>query len=213
MKTPYEPDQEIDAISTVYAALKELDPAAQKRVIEYVLKKLNLTSEVSRHVADDEGDEPITLPPQKLKESTDEDGKGKPDGELDGISPVAKKWMLRNGLQANRLSAIFSLGGDEIDLVAKKVPGKSIRARMHSVFLLKGVASYLSGGAPRFTYEQLKQVCLHYDAYDTTNFAAHLRGFAAEISGTKESGYTLNARGLSSATDLIKEMTAKEKTD
>ncbi len=62
-------------------------------------------------------------------------------------SPVAQKWMRRNGLQAEHLSSIFSLGGDEIDVVAKSVPGKSTKARMHNVFLLKGVAAYLAGGA------------------------------------------------------------------
>ena len=40
MSTHSEPDQEILAITTVYAALKELDAGAQKRVVEYVLKKL-----------------------------------------------------------------------------------------------------------------------------------------------------------------------------
>ena len=51
---------------------------------------------------------------------------------------------------------------------------------------------------------QVKEACLHYDAFDNSNFASYLKSFAAEVSGTKESGYTLTARGLTAATDLIK---------
>jgi len=39
--------------------------------------------------------------------------------------------MTRNGLEAEKLSAIFSLGIDEIDLVAKSVPGKG-KKRAHA---------------------------------------------------------------------------------
>ncbi len=50
---------------------------------------------------------------------------------------------MRNGLTAKGLSGVFSLGVDEIDLIAKNVPGKSKTDRTHSVLLLKGVAAYL----------------------------------------------------------------------
>src|SRR5437899_12583099 len=94
-------------------------------------------------------------------DTADEPTKDTPNDELDGISPVAQKWMRRNVLQVEHLSSIFSLGADEIDLVAKNVPGNSTKARMRSVFLLKGVAAYLAGGAPRFSHEQVKEPCLH----------------------------------------------------
>lgn len=199
-------DPEILAISLVYDALKDLNAEAQQRVIDYVAQKLNLkdgsvkslTNQGSES-ANIDTDIPATAPhrTERLEPSPD---------DLDGISPVALRWMRRNGLTADRLSAIFSLGVDEIDLVAKKAPGKSRRARMQNVFLLKGVAAYLSTGAARFTHEQIKEACLHYDAFDTDNFASYLKDFSAEVSGTKESGYTLTARGLTAATEIIKEM-------
>jgi hypothetical protein len=70
--------------------------------------------------------------------------------------------------------------------------------------LLKGIAAYLSTGVARVSHEQLKEACLHYDAFDPANFATHMKDFAAEASGTKESGYTLTARGLTAATEIIK---------
>lgn len=213
MSTINEPDQEILAITTVYATLKELDAPAQRRVVEYVLKKLNLTLEVCNQESNRESHEAPAALPHKLHDHAGEPAETTTDNELDGVSPVAQKWMRRNGLQVDHLSKVFSLGGDEIDLVAKTVPGKSTRARMHNVFLLKGVAAYLGGGAARFTHDQVKETCTHYDAFDGPNFSKHLKDFAADISGSKESGYTLTARGLTNATELVKEITQMKKAE
>ena len=200
-------DKEISSISTVYAALKELDESAQSRVLNYVRQKLNL----GKQPVEPESVEPRSREDNLPRNSDMEEQLSlEADAEADAISPVAKKWMRRNGFNASQLSSIFSIGGDEIDLVAKKVPGKSSRARMRSVFLLKGVAAYLAGGAARFTHEQVKEACLHYDAYDVNHFAEHLKDFAADVTGSKESGYGLTARGLSDATELLRDMTASE---
>jgi hypothetical protein len=115
--------------------------------------------------------------------------------------------MVRNGLQAKQLSSIFSLGVDEIDLVARSVPGKRKAEKLHSILLLKGLAAYLGSGVARFTHEQLKEACLDYDAYDPSNFAAVLKRLSSEVSGDKEKGYVLTARGLTRATEMVKKMT------
>lgn len=192
-------DPEITAIGLVYDALRALDSEAQRRVLEYVAGKLGVPSpprntEQSRKIPDEE---PIVAPSSRSTET-------EATGESEGVSPVALKWMRRSGLTPSSLSALFSLGVDEIDLVAKKVPGSGKKDRMHSALLLKGIASYLSTGVARVTHEQLKEACLHYDAFDTANFARYLKDFAAEVAGTKESGYTLTARGLTNATEIIK---------
>jgi len=114
--------------------------------------------------------------------------------------------MRRNGLTVEHLGRLFSLGSDEIDLVAKFVPGNSKNLRTRSVTLLKGIAAYLSTGASRITNEQIKEACLHYDAYDSPNHAKYLKGMAAELSGTKSGGFVLTARGLTAGTELIKEI-------
>lgn len=207
MSTP-EPDKEIEAITTLNAVLKELEAPAQLRVIEYVLKKLDLTLEIlpSHKARNQKQDEILEDSHDDQSKGQDGTNKNSTDDGFTGISPVAQKWIQRNGLQAEQLSSIFSLGGDEIDLITNKVSGKSKRAKMHNVFLLKGVAAYLSGGAARIAHDKVKEACMHYDAYDSPNFAKHLKEFAAEISGSKESGYTLTARGLANAATLVKEM-------
>jgi hypothetical protein len=198
-------DPEIVAISAVYAALKGLEPEAQARVLNYVALKLKI--EAPKSGADQApriGQEDRFDP--RVDEEVAED-RDDADEELEGISPVAKRWMARNGLQANQLSTVFSLGVDEIDLIAKAVPGKNKKERMHSVFLLKGIAAYLGTGAARFTHEQMKETCLHYDAFDAANFAVYLKNLSSEVSGSKGTGYTLTSRGLTNATEMVKTIT------
>ena len=197
------PNQEIAAISAVYEALKSLDSAAQRRVLEYVAKMLGVAMtagerEMLRSPREDDRPQAPSLPLPAI-------GLGE-ESDSEGISPVALKWMRRSGLTSTGLSLLFSLGVDEIDLVAKKVPGETKKDRMHSVLLLKGVAAYLGSGVARVTHEQLKEACIHYDAYDAANFATHLKSFAADASGTKSAGYTLTARGITNATDMIKSL-------
>ena len=97
--------------------------------------------------------------------------------------------------------------------MANKVPGKSTRAKMRNVFLLKGVAAYLGGGAPRFAHEKVREACMHYGAYDAPNFSNSVKAFAPEVSGNKESGYTLTARGLVNAAELLKKMLVIEQPE
>lgn len=191
-------DPEIVAISQVYSALKELDPDARTRVLSYVSGKFNISN-----VTNIEREVNIPQVPMQSLETA-------PiitDDELDGISPAGKKWIARNGIRPSKLMAIFSLGIDDIDLVSKSVPGSKNAQRMRNVFLLKGIAAYLGTGVARFTQEQIKEACLHYDAWDRKNFGKNFKPMSAEVSGNRESGYTLTAKGLSEATSLVKTMT------
>jgi hypothetical protein len=203
-KQMVELDPEIQAISAVYSALSKLDSDAQRRVLDYVAGKLGITRSSG---PGSESDYTGGLETREILRPSPSPTPEVDRGEAaEGISSVALKWMKRSGFSASGLSSLFSLGVDEIDLVAKTVPGEGKKDRMHSVLLLKGIAAYLSTGVPRVTHEQLKEACLHYDAYDS-NFSTYLKNFAAEASGTKGSGYTLTPRGLTSATETIKSMT------
>lgn len=203
-------DPEITAIAEVYSALKSLESDAQERVLAYVARKLSV--KVPNSVATDE--HRLDTDASRDASREDEQAAAQQDDvkEDDGISPIAKKWMKRNGLTAADLSSVFSLGVDEIDVVAKDVPGKKKTEKLRSVFLLKGVAAYLAGGAARFNHQQAKEACLHYDAFDAANFAVNFKRLASEVSGTKESGYSLTARGLAGATELVKAMVSEKKS-
>lgn len=192
-------DAEISAIGTVHSALRGLDLDARRRVLDYVSAKLGtpiVTPEPRRPAHRDELDA-VDSQVRDLP-AVDE------PADADGVNAVAKKWMTRSGLTVARLSNVFSIGLDEIDLIADKVPGGNKKERMRSVLLLKAIASYLGSGAARVTHEKVKEACLHYDAYDGKNFASYMKSFASEVSGGKESGYSLTPKGITAATELVK---------
>jgi hypothetical protein len=207
-----QPDPEITAISEVYSTLKVLEPDAQMRVLRYVLDKLKLKLELEsgstrnrdRAIIDEDT---IDETQQRHTEASHREESEEEEGY--GISPGGQKWMTRNSLTANDLSSIFSIGGEEIDLVARKVPGESKSKRMRSVFLLKGLAAYLATGAARFAHTDVKETCLHYDAFDAANFAQNFRGMISEVSGSKDTGYTLTQRGLTAAAEIVKQLVQK----
>lgn len=201
-------DPEIMAMSAVLKAVKQLEPDAQSRVLGYVAAKLGIaltktkSVDAAAHKVTDRADE-------AADSETSEEAEDDADDELQGISPVAKRWIARNGLDQRKLSDLFSLGVDEIDLIAKSIPGKTKKNRMHNVFLLKGVAAYLGSGAYKFTHQQVKEACLHYDALDAGNFATHLKSLSGDVAGNKATGYSLTARGQTNATALVKSLTPK----
>jgi hypothetical protein len=202
------PDPEIQAISAVYEALRQLDQEAQLRVLDYVTQKLKLRKgaydDAQRRIPPAE----TPVPDKHIEPISADPG----EAEIEGVSPIAAKWIQRNGLNVDDMMKVFSLGVDDIDYVGNSIPGDSMRARMFNLVLLKGVAAYLSTGSARFGHEQLKQTCEHYNAYDSANFARYLKEFAADVSGSKESGYTLTARGLNNAAQLVKQLTVRKGT-
>jgi hypothetical protein len=201
-------DPEIIAISAVYVALKDLDNDARNRVLNYVSSKFGLQgSGTFQHEREDSPNPNSNILPQSNAETLPVyELTPHYSDELDGISPAGRKWITRSGISPSKLMTIFSLGIDEIDLISKSVPGSKKSQRMRSAFLLKGLAAYLGTGTARFSHEQIKETCLHYDAWDTGNFAVIYKSMAADVSGGKDTGYTLTAKGISEATNLVKSM-------
>ena len=226
-------DAEVDAIRIVFDAMKDLEPESQVRVLDYIATRLKIRvaksnevnpGERSRTSQNDEGrrvlaeasdtelDDEIAEGQEQDDDDAGSQGDGDPNGDsLEGINAVAQKWMRRNSLSAEQLSHLFSLGVDDIDLVAPKVPGDSLRQRFKSVLLLQGVASLLSSGAARVDHKKLKEAANHYNADVGTNFAKAMHAVAALVKGNAAAGYTLTTRGLNEAVDIIKKMTPTKK--
>jgi len=119
----------------------------------------------------------------------------------------AQLWLKRNGIALDgRLAQVFSLNQSEVDLIADEIPGTSARARTRNVVLLRGACANLVSGEFRFDDESLRTTCRHYNAYDQANFSKHLRSMSDEVTGTRDAGYTLTAKGQRAAAELIKYM-------
>lgn len=205
-------DPELNAIVQVHAALAPLDEDGRVRVLAYVCERLSLQEKFLAKQASGKAktnlnhEEEAGQRAELRHENAAQDNRAPEDSDLEGISPIALKWLRRNGLEAASIASIYSLGLDDIDLVVEKVPGDSKKERARNVVRLVAIAGYLSTGVARASHERIKEACLHYDAYDVTNFSKALRSLEGEVSGTKESGYTLTPRGITAATQLIKGM-------
>jgi hypothetical protein len=217
-----EADAEIMAMSRIYDALDGLDSTAQSRVIRYVAGRLGL-SEVMERGEDSVGEafrtRRTTIEPKQepevdaqLSRSASEraNGRGAAPGEDEslemGLSPVALKWMKRGDISSDKIAKFFTIGVEEIDLVAKDVPGKNKAEKFRSVMLLKGVASYLGSGQPKVDHKALKEAAGHYRADPGKNVTTYIKNMGAEVSGTAATGYTLTPRGLAEAQELIRSM-------
>ena len=218
----FENDPELSAMAVVFNALRSLDEDAKNRVLEYVENRRGIKIAIYTAAKYDDATKPTLIQHTPTKEnsivseippaSTQAEEAQTEDDELEGISPIARKWMIRNGLTTTQLSTLFSLGIDEIDLVAQNVPGKSTRDRLHNVILLQGIASYLNSGVPRAENDKLKESIRHYSADVGGNFSAYMKDWASEFSGSRTTGFMLTTRGLSSAKELIKQITEKQES-
>lgn len=218
-KTNEVDDGELAAMTTVYSALKSLNAEAQTRVLDYVMQRFSLTPLNRGNKAEfDSRSQQTEIPPDRSEKErleaddirADKTAEKEDAEDLEGVSPIAKKWMRRNGFNESQLSALFSLGVDEIDLVAKSVPGKNKKEKFHNVLLLQGVASYLGTGVAKIDHKSLKQATAHYGADPGGNLSSYMKDFAADVSGSYATGLTLTTRGLASATEIIKDMTTNK---
>src|SRR5437764_1453639 len=105
-------DPEIAAMNVVVNAIKDLESASQQRVIEYAITRFNLSGLPTRQGAVDGElpEEDTTLKTSDAGNSGSVDLPPLADDGIEGINPVAKKWMTRNGLSGEALGKLFSLG-------------------------------------------------------------------------------------------------------
>src|SRR4051812_41663680 len=122
--TPSDADAELEAMRSVYVALKELDSDAQNRVLDYVVSRLSLRREKpEERTGSSFSPRELAQEIEKTRNEPVVSGNNSTGDEFEGVSPVAQKWARRNNLSFEQLSRLFSLGVDEIELVAKSVPG------------------------------------------------------------------------------------------
>lgn len=190
---------EIEVLATIDAALSSLtDLDARLRVLSWAVAKYGPISGVQRSTR------PSDL--ESVARASD-GGVLAPRGS---IHPLAQQWLKRNGIAADdRLAAVVSFDHAEIDITVDDLPDATAKARMRSVFLLRGIAAYLATGEWRFDDGNARRTCRHYNAYDPSNFSSYLRDLSIEVIGDKETGYSLTARGQKAAAELLRTLVAQ----
>jgi hypothetical protein len=123
-----------------------------------------------------------------------------------GISTRAYSWMRQNDLSLERLSHVFHIGAEGVEIIAPEIPGNSNRDKVRNAYVLLGVARFLDSGEARFDDKAARALCARYGFYDQTNHTKYMKG-GNEFTGSKSAGWTVTTPGLKHGAVLIKLLT------
>lgn len=114
-------------------------------------------------------------------------------------------FMVANALTEAHLGRVYHPVGPAAQLSIADAPGKKKAAKQISLALLLSVRQAMGGGTFGCVLEDLRQMCLHYNCYDTANFAATLNHNASLFKPRKKGeDIELSGPGMKKAADVIK---------
>lgn len=131
---------------------------------------------------------------------------------MPGVVPEAiKPFLTANAITTDILEKVFHPTGPGAQLLASVIPGNGKAGKMVSLSLLLGVKQALESGSFTCTLKDLRELAVHYDCYDSANFAATLKAnknyYKPRDKGTD---LELSGPGLKKAGELIKSIAAGE---
>jgi len=129
-----------------------------------------------------------------------------PSGPAHGSIPdAAKPFLTANGITTETLEMVFHPTGPGAQLVATDIPGTGKAGRMVNLSLLMCVKEALETGLFRCTLKALREMAIHYDCYDSTNFSKTLKANRSYYNPRdKGADLDLSAAGRKKAGDIIK---------
>jgi hypothetical protein len=86
------------------------------------------------------------------------DQKHKPSGgggndeadDGDDFNAKTKTWMKQNKLTAEQLGHVFHIDGENVEIIAHKVPGENLRDQVVNTYVLMGLRELIRNGNPNF---------------------------------------------------------------
>jgi hypothetical protein len=128
-----------------------------------------------------------------------------------GVPEAVKPFLTANAITTDILEKVFHPTGPGAQLLASDIPGNGKAGKMVSLSLLLGVKQALESGSFTCTLKDLRELAVHYDCYDSANFAATLKA-NKNYYKPREKGadLELSGPGLKKAGDMIKSIAAGE---
>ncbi|TAL07037.1 MAG: hypothetical protein EPO07_00915 [Verrucomicrobia bacterium] len=130
----------------------------------------------------------------------------------EGICQKAAAWMKKNNLSREQLEHVFSIDRNSIDVIASKMPQKTVSKQVVQAYVICGVAAFLKAGELAFADKDARTLCEKVGAYDQANHATYTKRFGNLITGSKDSGWKLTNPGLSEGVKIIKELAPEPTT-
>jgi hypothetical protein len=129
-----------------------------------------------------------------------------------GVVPDAvKPFLTANAITTEILEEVFHPIGPGAQLLASSIPGKGKANKLVGLSLLLCVKEALESGSFKCTLKQLRELAVHYDCYDSTNFSKTLKA-NKNYYNPREKGadLELSGPGRKKAGEIIKSIAAGE---
>jgi hypothetical protein len=88
-----------------------------------------------------------------------------------GFSHKALAWMEKNMLARGEIEHVFLVDETSVEVIASKMPEKTVAKQATQAYLLCGLGSFLKTGELTFTDEAARALCEKVGAYDSPNHA------------------------------------------
>lgn len=135
------------------------------------------------------------------------DAPAAPSGVPDSIKP----FLTANAITTEILEKAFHPTGPSAQLLASSIPGNSKASKLINLSLLLCVKQALESGGFTCTLKELRELAVHYDCYDSTNFSSILKANKSYYKPReKGADLELSGPGLKKAGEIIKTIAAGE---
>lgn len=121
-----------------------------------------------------------------------------------GLMPRAD-FFTENDISQEERSRVFYFDGSSWSIIVKNLKVKEKSKKQVSLALLLGIKGLLETNEALLSKNALIDVCRQYVAYDSTNFAKHMKR-AKHLLMPKGEGWVLTIPGKEKAAEVIKEL-------
>jgi hypothetical protein len=128
-----------------------------------------------------------------------------------GVPEIIKPFLTANAITTEILEKAFHPTGPGAQLLASSIPGSSKANKLVNLSLLLSIKRALESGTFTCTLKELRELAVHYDCYDSTNFSSTLKA-NKNYYKPREKGadLELSGPGLKKAGEIIKSISASE---
>jgi hypothetical protein len=121
------------------------------------------------------------------------------------IPESVKPFLTANGITTEILETVFTPIGPGVQLQASEIPGTGKAGKMVHLSLLLCVKQAIESGSFACVLKDLREMAVHYDCYDSTNFSSTLKANKSYYKPReKGADLELSGPGLKKAGELIK---------
>lgn len=143
--------------------------------------------------------------------STSAGGVGAHASAVVGVPDAVKPFLTANGITTEILEKVFHPTGPGAQLLASTIPGNGKASKLVSLSLLLCVKQALESGNFACTLKELRELAVHYDCYDSPNFAKTLKQYKNYYNPRdKGADLELSGPGRKRAGEIVKSIAAGE---